>query len=101
MSVKPITVSEETKAYGHPFVNAFAIMGGLQGALIYLHRMRIPVQQNWFPNSGSFKLFAVLTVGGFIGSGLAASAFYNDWNLIRIAQIHNRDRKLLVESQSV
>lgn len=88
MSVRPITVSEETHAYGHPFVNAFAVLGGLQGVLVYLHRSRIPVQSNWFPNTGSFKLFAVLAAGGYLGGGLLALAFYTDKDLLRLAKSH-------------
>lgn len=101
MSVRPITVSEETHAYGHPFVNSFAVMGGLQGVLIYLHRSRIPVQSNWFPNSGSFKFFAFLSVGGYLTGGLLALAFYSDSNLIRLAQSHKKDLANNIEAQNV
>jgi len=43
MSVRPITVSEENKAKGHPFVNIFAVMGGLQGLITFLNRQRIAI----------------------------------------------------------
>lgn len=48
MSVRPITVGEELKSLGHPFVNIFAVFGGLQGTLLYLHLQRIPFKSNWF-----------------------------------------------------
>lgn len=54
MSVKPITVGEEIKAYGHPFVNIFSLFGGLQGTLIFLHRQRIPLRSNWFAHPGAW-----------------------------------------------
>ena len=42
MSVRPITVAEETKAFGHPFVNIISLFGASQGLLMFLHRSRIP-----------------------------------------------------------
>ena len=40
MSVRPVPVGEETKAFGHPFVNIYSTFGATQGLLVYLHRTR-------------------------------------------------------------
>ena len=48
MTVRPLTVSEEIKSMGHPFVNIFAVSGALQGILYFLHIQRIPFKSNWF-----------------------------------------------------
>jgi len=85
MSVRPITVGEETKAFGHPFVNIFSVFGGLQGVLIFLRRRRIPVQSNWFAAPGSLGVFSVLVLGGFLTGGFVAMAGFSDWEIIRLA----------------
>ncbi len=88
MSVRPITVSEETKAYGHPWVNIFALMGASQGTLTFLHLKRIPFRSNWFEHPGTIPLFLGLTVGGFLVGGFGAGQVFNDWELVRLAQQH-------------
>ena len=101
MSVRPVTVGEETKAFGHPFVNIFAVFGGLQGALSFLHRRRIPFQSNWFAAPGSLPVFLGLTLGGYlIGGGVGVAAF-SDWEIIRLVQQHKQDKALLTDSQSI
>ena len=99
MSVRPITVSEEIKAKGHPFVNIFAVFGGLQGLLLYLHRHRIPITQNWFAPPGSLLRFAVLVGGGFLVGGVVGMAAFTDRDLLRLHNLHEEDRKHLVEAQ--
>ena len=101
MSVRPITVGEETKAYAHPWVNIFSIFGATQGVLIYLHRLRIPVTSNWFAaGTGSLPLFLFLGITGYaVGGGVAVAAFA-DWPLIRLAQSHKTDRALLTDGQA-
>ncbi len=101
MSVRPITVGEETKAFGHPFVNIFSVFGGLQGVLMFLHRRRIPVQSNWFAAPGSLGVFSVLVLGGFLTGGFVAMAGFSDWEIIRLAHQHKLDKQLNVEGQSI
>lgn len=98
MSVRPITVGEETKAYGHPFVNILSIFGGTQGLLIYLNRTRIPLRANWFPNGQGRGLFLTLVLGGYLTGGFVAMGAFSDWNIVRLAQQHKRDRDLNVEA---
>lgn len=101
MSVRPITVGEETKAYAHPWVNIFSLFGATQGVLIYLHRLRIPVTSNWFAaGAGSLPLFLALGLGGYVVGGGVAMAAFADWPLLRLAQSHQADRALLTDSQS-
>ena len=88
MSVRPISVGEETKAFGHPFVNILSLFGASQGMLMYLHRHRIPITSNWFAAPGSPAGFGLLVVGGYlIGGGIAMAAF-SDWPLVRLALSH-------------
>lgn len=92
MSVRPITVSEEVKAKGHPFVNIFAIFGGLQGLLIFLNRQRIPITQNWFAHPGSGLRFGFFVGGGFIVGGLFAMAAFSDPAILRLYYAHEKDK---------
>lgn len=100
MSVRPITVGEETKAFGHPFVNILSIFGASQGLLVYLHRTRIPVSANWFgaPGAHPYGLVALLLLG-YVGGGALGMAAFSDWNLVRLANAHRRDRVLLTDGQ--
>lgn len=100
MSVRPVSVSEETKAFGHPFVNIFSLFGLTQGLLIYLNRTRIPVTQNWF-SVGHPALFGALVLGGYFVGGAVAMGVYSDWNVVRLMQRHKEDQDLLVEGQSI
>lgn len=99
MSVRPITVSEEQYAKGHPFVNIFAVFGGLQGLMIYSHRTRIPINQNLFAHPGSFARFAFFVGGGFIAGGLAGMVLFHDKTLLRLYYSHQNDKHLLTDSQ--
>ena len=99
MSVRPITVSESTKAFGHPFANIFAVFGGLQGMLFFLHIHRIPFKSNWFAQAGTFPRFAVLTFGGFFLSGFAATFMFKDDELLRLHRQHKRDKSLMIDGQ--
>ena len=101
MSVRPVPVGEETKAFGHPFVNIFSLFGGLQGALMFLHRRRIPVQSNWFATPGSLPVFTALVLGGFLTGGFVAVAAFSDWNIIRLVHSHRQDKVLNTDSQSI
>lgn len=101
MSVRPITVSEEIKAKGHPFVNILATFGGLQGLLIYLNRHNIPITQNWFAQPGSLLRFSVLVGGGFVVGGLVGMAAFTDWDLLRLHFQHEQDKRLLVHGASI
>ncbi len=101
MSVRPITVSEEIKAMGHPFVNILSIFGGLQGLLMFLHRTRIPLNQNWFSNPKSAGAFAFFVLGGYLGGGLVGMAAFTDVNLLRLYHSHVEDNLINVEGQSV
>lgn len=101
MSVRPITVSEESKAFGHPFVNILSLFGASQGLLIYLHRLRIPVTSNWFAAPGSVGLFGFLVFGGYLFGGAVGMAAYTDWSLARLAFSHDKDRKNLTDGQSI
>lgn len=96
-----MTVGEETKAFGHPFVNIFAVFGGLQGALMFLHRRRIPFQSNWFAAPGSLPVFAGLVLGGYLTGGFVAVAAFSDWDIVRLVQSHKQDKALLTDSQSI
>lgn len=88
MSVRPISVSEETKAMGHPFVNLFALFGASQGLLIYLHRKRVPVTANLIATPGSAAAVLVLMGGGYLVGGGIALSIFADWNLVRLANQH-------------
>ena len=101
MSVRPITVSEEIKAKGHPFVNIFSVFGGLQGLLLYLNRHRIHITQNWFAPPGSVFRFAVIVGGGFLIGGGVGMAAFTDKDLLRLHYFHKEDKTLLVEGQRV
>lgn len=101
MSVRPITLSEEIKAKGHPFVNIFAVFGLTQGLLIYLHRLRIPVQNNWFGPHGSPLGFVLLTVGGYVVGGVIGMAAFTDYPLLRLYKAHRQNKIFNIEGQSV
>lgn len=101
MSVRPITVGEEQKAFGYPFVNVFAVFGGLQGVLMFMHRQRVAFKSNWFAHPGSFPRFAVLGAGGFLVGGLVGMAVFTDWELIRLYYLHREDKLNLIEGQKV
>jgi len=99
MSVRPITVSEEKKATGHPWVNIFALFGALQGTLTFLHSQRVPFRSNWFAHPGSLPRFLLLSAGGFVGGGFTAMALFTDWELFRLYKSHRIDAQLLIEGQ--
>jgi hypothetical protein len=101
MSLRPITVSEEVYAKGHPWVNIFSTFGALQGVLIYLNRRRIPFQSNWFAQQASLPIFAVLVLGGYVAGGSVAMAAFTDWSLLRIAMQHKQDKAMMTDSQNI
>ena len=101
MSVRPITVAEETKAYGHPWINVFCIFGATQGLLTYMHRHRIPFQSNWFAAPGSPAGLIGATLGGFLIGGGIAMGVFSDWSLVRLSQQHKQDSILNVDGQSI
>ena len=101
MSVRPVTVGEETKAFGHPFVNIFSVFGGLQGALMFLHRRRIPFQSNWFAAPGSLPVFAVFGLGGYLSGGFLGMALFSDWNLVRLTIQHKEDKQRFTDAHVV
>ncbi len=101
MSVRPITVSEEVYAKGHPWVNIFSTFGALQGVLIYLNRRRIPFQGNWFAQPYSVPIFAILVLGGYIGGGVVAMGAFTDWSLLRLAVQHKQDKQLMTDAQNI
>ena len=88
MSVRPVTVGEEIKASGHPFVNILATFGGLQGLLIYLNRHRIPITQNWFAAPGSVYRAAFFIGGGFLVGGFVGIAAFSDPSIRRLVRQH-------------
>jgi hypothetical protein len=88
MSVRPVTVGEETFAKGHPWINILSTYGALQGVLTFLHRRRIPFQGNWFATPGSLPVFVVFVLGGYIGGGLVGMAAFTDWTLLRLSMQH-------------
>lgn len=100
MSVRPISVGEETKAFGHPWVNIMSLFGASQGLLIYLHRHRIPFTSNWFATPGSKGVFAFLVVGGYLAGGAVAMAGFSDHTLARLANAHKQDLALLTDAQN-
>ena len=100
MSVRPVSVGEEIKAFGHPWVNILSLFGATQGLLVYLHRNRIPVTSNWFAAPGRPSLFVFLVVGGYITGGTIAMAAFSDWSLIRLVESHRQDNALLTDSQT-
>ncbi len=85
MSVRPLSVGEETKAFAHPWVNIFSLFGASQGVLIYLHRHRIPFQSNWFAAPGRPSVFLFLVGAGYLAGGGVAMAAFSDWSLVRLA----------------
>ncbi len=94
MSVRPISVGEETKAFGHPWVNILSLFGASQGLLVYLHRHRIPITANWFAAPGRASVLAFLVAGGYITGGVIGMVGFSDWSLARIAHIHHKDLEL-------
>ena len=101
MSVRPITVGEETKALGHPFVNILSLFGATQGMLIFLNRRKIPIQNNWFAAPGAFSGFLFLVLGGYLTGGCVGMAVFSDWQLLRLSQRHSEDLSLIVDGHSV
>lgn len=101
MSVRPLTVSEENKGYAHPWINIFCIFGASQGAIMYLHRHRIPFQSNWFAAPGSPAGLVLMTLGGFLVGGGIAMAAFTDWHLVRLAQQHKKDAMVIADGQSI
>lgn len=91
MSVRPLTISEEIKANGHPWVNIFALLGASQGTLTFLHMQRIPFRSNWFEHPGTLPRFLGLSVGGFFVGGIGASFLFNDYELLGLLQRHKED----------
>lgn len=100
MSVRPVSVGEEIKAFGHPWVNIMSLFGASQGLLVYLHRHRIPITANWFAAPGRPSILAFLVVGGYIAGGSLAMAAFSDWSLIRLVESHRQDASLLTDSQT-
>ena len=101
MSVRPVTVGEETFAMGHPWINILSTYGALQGVLTFLYRRRIPFQSNWFATPGSLPVFAVFVLGGYLGGGAIGMAMFTDWNLVRLTMQHRDDKARLTDSQLV
>ena len=101
MSVRPVTVGEETFAKGHPWINILSTYGALQGVLTFLHRRRIPFQGNWFATPGSLPVFAIFVLGGYIGGGLVGMAAFTDWTLLRLSMQHQSDKARLTDSQTI
>lgn len=101
MSVRPITVGEETKAFAHPWINIFSFFGATQGMITYLHRTRIPFQSNWLAAPGSPVAFAIFVLGGYLIGGGVAMAAFTDWDLVRIAKMHQKDRVFNTDGQSI
>jgi len=101
MSVRPVTVGEENKAFAHPWINIFATFGASQGVLTYLHRHRIPFASNWFAAPGSPAAFVVFALGGFVVGGGVAMAAFSDWHLVRLVQQHQKDRVFNTDGQSI
>ena len=97
MSVRPITVAEETKAFGHSFVNIISLFGASQGLLMFLHRSRIPFRSNWFAAPGSFGIFTFAVFGGYIAGGAIGMAAFSDWELLRLAYAHKADQQMRIE----
>ena len=99
MSVRPVSWSDEAHATGHPWVNGLALFGGLQGMLMYLHRYRMPINQNWFGKPGGMFPFGFYVVGGYLVGGVVAMAFFSDWDTIRLIKSHRKDAALMIETQ--
>lgn len=101
MSVRPVTVGEETFAFGHPWINILSTYGALQGVLTFLYRRRIPFQSNWFATPGSLPVFAVFVLGGYLGGGLIGMGVFSDWNIIRLTMQHREDKSRLTDGQLI
>eukprot|EP00347_Sterkiella_histriomuscorum_P011884 403370731 len=99
MSVRPITLSEEERAFGSPYSEAFTILGFTQGVLYYLHVTKSPFKSNWFANPRNIPLFAALVVGGSFGGQALGMLLFGDKELRRLHLIHSREQKLLLAGQ--
>jgi hypothetical protein len=76
-------------------VNIFAVFGATNGILTYLHRTRIPINQNWFAKpAGSVPIFMVMTGGGYLVGGLVGLYLFRDPALLRLQKRHTEDIKL-------
>jgi hypothetical protein len=101
MSVRPVTVGEETYAKGHPWINILSTYGALQGVLAFLYRRRIPFQSNWLATPGSLPVFAVFVLGGYLGGGLLGMGLFSDWNIIRLTMQHKEDKQRYTDAHVV
>ncbi len=101
MSVRPVTVGEETYAKGHPWINILSTYGALQGVLSFLYRRRIPFQSNWLATPGSLPVFAVFVLGGYLGGGLLGMGLFSDWNIIRLTMQHKEDKQRYTDAHVV
>ena len=101
MSVRPVTVGEETYAKGHPWINILSTYGGLQGVLSFLYRRRIPFQGNWFATPGSLPVFAIFVLGGYLSGGFLGMALFSDWNLVRLTIQHKEDKQRFTDAHVV
>lgn len=92
MSVRPITVSEQSLAYGAPWTGWLALLGASQGMITHLRFHNTTLNGAWVPNKLARMTLPVFVVGGAgVGVGLAVS-FFGDAGLRRLAAHHEQDR---------
>jgi len=101
MSVRPITVSEEDKAFGDPIVGLISLMGGLQGVLMYLNKTKAPFRSNWAAAPGSPFTLAFFLLGGYFGSMGVAYLVFKDDGLLRLYYTHRKDLALQTAGQKI
>ena len=99
MSVRPLSVGELYYSQGGPLPKILGFFGATQGMLVYLHRHRIPFNQNWFGAPGSPGKFLLFVVGGTVGGYLLGYQLFKDPELIRLSIRHQRDQRLEIEGQ--
>ena len=96
MSVRPITQSEELKAYGAPWKQLGGIFFGLQGLVTYIHWNKVHVGVNMIPNTRAFMQLLLLTGGGYAAGSLLGYVFFGDRDLMRLYKTHWVDQRLKV-----
>lgn len=57
------------------------------------------MKSNWFANKGSFPIFALLTIGGFVGGTFLGSFMFYDKELWGLKLAHDREKDLFLEGQ--
>jgi len=99
MSVRPLTESEEKKAFGYPWTKIFAYIGTFEGVLLYMRRNQKSFRNNWFSSPGSFRKFFLYGAAGHIAGAAFGFLAFKDDELLGLYKTHFKDEQYKVYDQ--